>query len=318
MKYLTRFRLAATPTLSLSAAAGLLIALHITHITPHTLWLKTFLNSLHIFVFAAVAILIHSAIKRLTKLESSAVFIVALVASIFLGAISEAVQIYGPRDASFADLLLDGLGAAGALLVYIGLRPSLAPGRSVRVKALFGGIVLLLFALMPLLATSSAYVWRYTVKPTLISFESPLVNTFVRPQNARLSLVYDSQLAATVGQIELQRGAWPGLIIHDIWPDWTEYSQLIIYISVPGTEFLNINIRIHDRAHKVGEQLYSDRFNKTWTLPPGNHELRIPLEQLEEAPLSRAMNLAEIDGIAIFCARKDTGRTFTLNRVFLN
>mgnify|MGYP001823314721 CR=1 FL=1 len=280
--------------------------------------MTTFLNSLHIFVFAAIAVLIHSAIKRSTNLESSAVFIFALLASVALGAISEAAQMTGPRDASVADLVLDSLGAAGALLIYAGLRSSLTPQRSLRIAALLGGVVLLLLALMPLLTISSAYVWRFTIKPTLVSFELPLVNTFVRPQNARLSVEYDSQVNTNVGHIELQRGSWPGLIIHNIWPDWTEYSELVIDISVPGTTSLDIHVRVHDRAHNAGEQPYNDRFNKTWSLPAGSHELRIPLEEIQSAPVGRAMNLSQIDGIVIFCTRHEAGRTFTLHRIFLN
>jgi hypothetical protein len=313
-----RIRLLATPTLCLAAVATLLIGLHETHLSPHSLWAKTFLNSVHIFVFAIIAILLLNAITRLSNLNSLSTFLLALCVSIALGAMSEAAQIDGPRDASFADFVFDSLGAAGALLIFAGLRPSIVPKQSGRIAAFVSGVVVLLIALVPLLTISSAYVWRLAIKPSLISFESPFVNTFVRPQHAKLSVKFDSSNDAKVGQIELHRGAWPGLIIHDIWPDWTEYSKLVIEVSVPGTEALDIHVRVHDRLHTTGEQLYNDRFNKKWTLTAGAHELRIPLDSVRTAPLNREMDMSRIDGIVIFCTRKEAGRVFTLKRLYLN
>ena len=131
-------------------------------------------------------------------------------------------------------------------------------------------------------------------------------------QNATLEIIDHPSTSRKVGQVTLSDGAWPGILFHDLWPDWRPYSMLIIDLVVAGEAPLDINVRVHDRIHEQGDQAYKDRFNLTNRLRPGPQTLRISIDEIRNAPEGRIMELSQIDGIVIFCSAKDAGRQFKL------
>ena len=112
-------------------------------------------------------------------------------------------------------------------------------------------------------------------------------------------------------------GPWPGLIIHDIRPDWRDFSTLVIELGLEELRPLDINIRVHDQQHRNGEQPYRDRFNRTFELTKGADTIRIPLAEIRDAPQGRPMDLGQIDGIVIFCHARDSGREFRIGEIRL-
>ncbi len=299
------------------AAIAILILLHVAKAPAEGLWQQSFLNSLHVFVFAVVAVLLFAATKVLANLSIARRALATLVAAFLLGLVSEAAQISGPRDASLEDLFSDWFGATGALLVAIALMPTLRAKRRSRLLMSFSGLAILTFALFPLLKISAAYAERHIQKPVLVSFDSFFSRTFVRPQHSTLAIIESPSGDGNIGRITLTDGAWPGLIFHDIWPDWRPYSELVIDLQLGTQAPSEIHFRVHDQLHQVGEQPYSDRFNLTRELQPGPHTLRIPLETIRHAPTGRQMDLSKIHGIVIFCSAKDAGRKFDLINIRL-
>ena len=304
-------------SISLVSAIILIVVLHVAHIVALNLWTETFLNSMHVVVFALVGLLIFAGLASCSNMSVRRRIVTTLIASFTLAAISEAAQIAGPRDASYGDLLLDCMGSAGALLLLAGLRTPRSVRRLKQYFLIGSGCTVLFLALLPLAVISTAYLWRNYNTPILISFNSILAQTFVRPQNAELSIAALEHGTEKIGYVTLRRGAWPGLIIHDIWPDWEPYSDFIIDISLPEGDPLDIHVRIHDQAHRAGEQLYTDRFNMSRMLAPGFHSLRIPLDAIQSAPLGRQMDMSMIDGIVIFCTQDQIGRVFAVHEIRL-
>lgn len=294
----------------LSAAAALLIALH--KVTPPVvgLWQQTALNSSHVFVFAFVALAFLAATAQLTRLSVWQQFFVALLAALVSGTASEAAQINTMRDASLEDLLSNWLGAAAALLLATAFRRGLSASKISRIAVVLSAVLVLVVALFPLLKVSAAYLERNADKASLVSSGDFFFRTFALPQNASLSVVeIDGRMSR---RVDLRDGAWPGVVFHDVWPDWTAHSSLVVELSLPDAAPLTVHIRVHDRAHRVGEQPYNDRFNVRRELAPGWNTVRIPLETIRNAPLGRQMDLSQIDGIVVFCAPKDAGRRFDL------
>lgn len=294
-------------------AIAILLGLHFWRLSPDGLWVETFLNSVHVAVFSIVTLLIYAGLSLTPALTTRHRLLVTAAVCLALGAASEAAQISGPRDASFADLALDYLGVAATLLFIAALKSTMR--RSMRLVFSGTGIVLFAVALLPLISVSAAYAWRYSSFPVLVSFDSSFVHTFIRLQHADI-LIRQTEVK-NVAVISLRDGPWPGLIVHDLWPDWTGFGTLAIEISVPGSEPLETNIRVHDRLHRNSEQLYSDRFNTTFSLAPGNHTIRVSLEEIRNAPARRAMDLSQIDGLVIFCKRKEKGHAFEIREIRL-
>ena len=207
-------------------AATILVLLHKARISADGLWTQTFLNSLHVVVFAVVALLLFAATKAIPNASITRRALIALLAAFVLGIISEAAQLSGPRDASLEDLVSNWLGAAGALLIGVGVMSKASANTRSRFPLLLAGTTVLIFALFPLLKVSAAYAERNIQEPVLVSFDSYFAKTFVRPQHSTLTIVRSTSGDEVVGRVSLTEGAWPGLIIHDVWPDWSPYSEL--------------------------------------------------------------------------------------------
>ena len=286
--------------------------LHFYAPAPSGLWTQILLESLHVPVFGIVALSLFVATgsrRDWGPLQRAAV---ALAVAIALAVLSEGAQISGPRDASIEDLVSDWLGAGAALLFALALsrRHPFLP--ATRVGFTLAGLASCLIALWPLISVSAAYLERNLQQPMLISFDHHFGKTFRRAQHTTLDLRHDPTTGKTTGIITLEEGAWPGLIFHDVWPDWRDYSTLVVELGLEGDAPLEINIRVHDHVHKLGDQPYNDRFNLSYELQPGRHTLRIPLEQIHNAPKGRRMDLSQIEGIVVFCSSEHAGRQFQL------
>ncbi len=120
-----------------------------------------------------------------------------------------------------------------------------------------------------------------------------------------------------IGKVTFESGPWPGLVFHDIWPDWSEYSFLVIELGLDDPSPLDIHVRVHDRIHSLGNQPYDDRFNMTYTLENGSQVIRIPLGVIRAAPRTRQLDLSRIHGVVLFATRAETGRMFELVEIRL-
>ena len=264
-----------------------------------------------------IALGIFISLRFLTGFRFRICVAAAAVLTIFLGVLSEAAQIQGPRDASFSDLLADWLGAASALILLLALARSSPLRRKSRTICAAIGIGLLLLALQPLISVSAAYIERNHNVPVLFSSDSWFGSRFLRLQNSSFDLVNDSQRQEQVATVTFDKEPWPGLVFHDIWPDWTEYSTLTIEMASTDSETVELQIRVHDKTHNRGNQPFSDRFNMAYTLKSGHHLLRIPLKQIRLAPSGREMDLSQIHGLVIFTTENEIGKSFNLKQIRL-
>ena len=162
-----------------------------------------------------------------------------------------------------------------------------------------------------------AFIERNLQVPTLVSFESRFGDTFVQTKNADLRVIQSHKVDRKVGMVVLGKGSWPGVAFHDLWPDWRNYSTLVIDIAVDANEALELNVRVHDIEHGLTGQSFDDRFNTSFTLSPGTHALRIPLDAIQEAPKARKMDLTQVSALVLFSQAKYAGRTFTIHEISL-
>jgi len=310
----------ANPVLALSMlglVTALLLLLHLVSPPTTGLWMQTFANSLHVPVFGTIALCIFVLAGTIEGFDLRQRAVTAIGATFLLGALSEAAQIPGPRHASIEDLVSDWLGAAGVVLLAMAISRAGSISRPLRGTVAIAGTSLLLIAVAPLIQISAAYIERNIQKPLIVSFDSHFGRRFFLLQHARLRLSRQAETGKNIANIVLLEGAWPGLIMHDVWPDWRAYSSLVIELGLSGDLPLDINIRVHDRLHTKGQQPHNDRFNMEYVLRPGVHTLRVPLARIMNGPANRQMDLSEIEGIVIFCSAGQAGRSFQLASIRL-
>ena len=300
-----------------TVVAVLLLLLHFYRPSAGGLWMHTFFESLHVPVFAAISMCIYW-IFRISARQTLLFRVLAVMTvCCALGAGSEYAQISTPRDASVEDLLHDILGAAAGLFLMMGFAERKRLTKSGSAFFIVAGLAIGVGSVWPLVEVSAAYLERYSNKPALVSFGDRYGGIFRRTQHASLSIEPDPATGEYLGRIRLLEGPWPGLIFHDVWPDWRSYSNLIVELELDATEPLEVNLRVHDRQHRLGNQPYADRFNMTYSLPPGAHDIVIPLSSIRQAPRDREMDMSTIDGIMIFCGTGNAGREFTIRQIRL-
>ena len=293
--------------------ALLLLSLHFYVPTDRGLWWRIFLETLHFSVFGLVAISLFGLVSERSSWFPGVTKAFAI--TVVLSLLSEVVQIPTARDASLDDVLLNCSGAISFLLAItaISSRSGLAP--RYRGLAAVAAIAILVFGTAPLIRVSLAYLERNHQVPVLLSLDARFGDTFIRKQN--ISFTRESGQYGTCARIRLGQGPWPGVALHDIWPDWSDYRTLIIDVDVDGEHAIELSVRIHDREHIHGQQLYSDRFNTRFTLEPRRHLLNIPIASVVEAPRNRQMNVRDIQSLILFSTTAYSGRSFCLHEIRL-
>jgi len=298
-------------------AAAMLLSLHFFRPVHGGLWLTTFYNFLHFPVFGVVALAIFGITGVFFKRQPWQRVVIAGIVMFIVSILSEAAQIPGPRDASLDDLISNWFGAASFLLIAVAVSFQNHLSKKGRGLCGIGGTILLLIASWHLITVTAVYLERNARIPVLATFDSWLGSRLVLKQNAQVTLVKLDTDERTWAQVTLDDGNWPGLVFHDLWPDWSSYEALVLELKPTDDRPLEINIRVHDRQHTRYGQPYSDRFNMHITLEKEGRIVRIPLDDIAEAPGSRAMNMTRIAGLVIFCSRDKAGRAFLLTDIRL-
>ncbi|MDH3416705.1 MAG: VanZ family protein [Gammaproteobacteria bacterium] len=294
---------------------ALLLVIHFATPSLSGLWLQTLYDSLHVPLFGIIAVC--ALLITPPHWPRRKRLLAVLGAVVGLSALSEIAQIPTARDASLSDLLADFLGAAGFIAVAIVFSTSISVPKGRGRYLVVLGFALIFWPLLPLTKVSAAYLERSQLLPELISFDSRFGDMFFYVQNAEFRKIRSSAITSYSAEVSLGDGPWPGIIFHDLWPNWEPYSNLTIEIENPGAEPLPVNIRVHDRAHRDGDQPYGDRFNRSADLAPGTQTIRIALADIQSAPSGRQMNMAEIDGLVVFCTQQESGRKFVLHNIRL-
>jgi hypothetical protein len=91
----------------------------------------------------------------------------------------------------------------------------------------------------------------------------------------------------------------------------------VIRFYNPSSEPLNLNVRIHDRAHETN-YLFRDRFNLSIQLQPGWTDLEIPLNDVKNAPRDREMNMRQISNLMVFTSRLTSEITLYIDNIYLS
>ena len=78
---------------------------------------------------------------------------------------------------------------------------------------------------------------------------------------------------------------------------------------------LDVSIRVHDRTHNWE---FADRFNRTFRLGPQSRTtVRVPLLEIERAPLGRRLDLQHVANFQLFTSGVNAGRELYVSRIWL-
>ena len=216
------------------------------------------------------------------------------------------------RDVDITDVWRDVLGALiGFFFSPVSLNKQLLKVSQVVL------IFLLLHQLIPWFMTLADEINARNQFPILSDFESEIELTRWESGDASISI---SNALAYSGnnslKVDFGTEKYSGFGLKYFPNDWSEYNNLSLAIYNREQAF-KITIRIHDHLHTQGEQVFSDRFNKTMVLEKGWNTIDISLANVAKAPKTRRLDLSRVSGLGIFVTEQSAPKTIFLDSVKL-
>lgn len=297
----------------LAAVMALLLFLELFEPWSTTLLWRQIFDFGHLPLFGVISILILGLVKLAggSRLSIPGRYGATLALTALVAALSEAVQIGGPRDADFYDFLRDVVGALSFLLVHLSGDPvarqavPAIPANYRRWTLLVAAVLISAVSAFPLARVSVAWVNRDLMFPTLFSFEHWWEQPFVHADNATATVVIqgsqgDSTTPNHALRVDFRAATYTGLILQDFYPDWRGYTQLSFRVHSRSAQTEQLRLRIDDTQ---AQNRREDRFERIIELPPGPTEITLPLAEIVHGlPSSRLLNLSRVKRIVLFSA----------------
>jgi len=233
------------------------------------------------------------------------VLIVIGSCAIGLGFAIEVVQPSFGRSFSWRDLAFD---CAGISIAMVRLLCAQRSALMVSLIALIGTICLL-----PLLQVLRVE-WRLRQEfPQLFSANHDWAMHQIQADGATKRVLLNEERYGVETRFLPQQ--YSRFVVTHFLPDWRNHHTLSFEIVKADDRPMQIVCRIHDKHHSNS---YSDRFNRTFQLKHGWNLFSVPLGEVQNAPRSRAMDMANITGLACFSHNLNETRTLYFHRIYLD
>lgn len=315
-------RLAAQPThqgaARLIGAAGIVLVTIFGNLPGDRLLWRTLEDFAHCPAFIALSIIAISSWPAAVKPRKA--ITVTVLGCALVGVGIEFAQSFTGGDTSADDVFTDLLGTTIGLSLYARYsgRWSLSPTR--RLWLAIAATAAFVVALVPVAWTAAAYANRDLKFPTLASFRTPLDLAFIDMDGTFRIERLPSQLSIHDGETAIRvdipaHRDYSGVFLDEPHADWSGYETLVLDLANAGDEAIVLRLRVHDRQH---DQALTDRFNETITLAARSRQsIRIPIEQIAHAPVTRRMDLRAISGVGLFSRARDEDAAFYVARISL-
>jgi hypothetical protein len=303
------------------AVIALLLFLELFEPWRSNLWWRELFNFGHWPLFGVIGLLLLSVTRLFPGLRRSTLrpYVLAAAAAALLAALSEIVQIGGPRDADIYDFLRDSSGILSFLLIRLSFdRQALesVPAvnrRGIRSILCVAAIGLFFISSLTIIRLSIAWMNRDRAFPVLFTFEHRWEATFFTSDNAGIAIVNDAMVgsgttANQVLQIDYRAATYTGLILQDFFPDWSSFDTLSVTVYSLSQQPEQILFRVDDVYSRKD---HLDRFERVIPLPPGQTDLRLPLFEIAHGPGGRLLDLKHVKRIVLFSADQPR-RAFSL------
>lgn len=268
----------------------------------------------HIAYFALLSVLL-SRWRFVIQRPLAGQWIIILSFTLLVGVSVEFAQYSVARTPDTGDIFRDLTGSL-LVLVFGSFRSKLRPARwrhSLQVAVL----VLLLGQLWPLTRSLADEALARHQFPLLSGFETPFeIDRWA--DGARLSV--ETMPAISNGRflkVSLTTDQYSGTALNYFDGNWAPFRTLKISLYNPGEAALQITCRIHDLQHADGYEEHEDRFNRKFLLIPGWNHIEIDLNEVEESPASRSMDMSRIRGLGLFVVSLPAPRKLYLDNVRL-
>ena len=217
------------------------------------------------------------------------------------GALIELAQTLFGRTADPGDVARNALGGLIGLFFLIPERRAVPklPRRLVQ-----AAVALLVAAqIWPLVADLADEAAARRRFPVLADFETPF-EAGRWSGNAAFGIDRGMHRGGAASlRVVLNTSQYSGVFLDYFPGDWRGFRTLEIALHNASPQELSLVCRIHDRAHTLGAQHLEDRFNRSFSLPPGWTTVAVDLEEVAAAPKGRRMDMSQVSGLGLFAIR---------------
>ncbi len=291
----------------------LVLAQQVLTFPTETLLARALNNFAHTPWFLIVTLLIWLLIKTYYFSSFRNQFMACCLLAFALCVIAEAFQIFTSRQASLSDVARNCLGAMSALSLVFAMHYG---GKHRSHIVVFGFMLAASFHLVAMKSVVDV-MWQKYLRaqsfPVLADFanSADLSSQYVRG-NWKIEaspVEWSEQKAQNLAKIHLNEGTrWPGLILREPFPDWSDFQTLLINAYLDADTPLALTLRI--------ETFYDSGQDSTTQLSllPGPNKLEFPLLQIVPSMDSKG---ARIKAMHLFGDHTQAGRSFYLESISL-
>lgn len=293
---------------AITAIAGIVALIVLADVPGTARYASVLQNAAHAPAFAALLLLFMSPGVPGERSLRRCLGAFALALALALG--TELVQWFIGRDAEWADVGQDALGAAVAALGWLVVHRALKPG-AIRLGALGACVVLIGVWMLPLAQCAQAYWQRARMFPVLVELRSARDLYFSEVRGGPFGVAAGHFL-----EINLEGDRWPGLALIEPQADWRGWQVLNIEVSNPGTQPLRVSVRVDDRASKGR---FANVFNGSFECAAGGTAVqRIALPALRSNDGSHQLDLEHISRLVVFHDGPSPGARLRIHRAWLS
>lgn len=311
---------------ALALIAILLVTVVLAPVSGSTRWMRTLQDSAHGPVFGCIALLALGILRTRPRFESQAPwrqYLIALGVAALLGVASELAQIPVGRDASFADVRHDLLGALAFLAVASVFDRRLHRAAQRHVARV--GIFLVAACALGVLAAPMAravveYQRRDASFPVIADFSHRFDRYFVSQnvtaiEAAGLPPPWSTRANESAMRVTFLAGAYPGIDFFELLPDWSAYSTLALDLTNPTSSPLVLTLLVLDADH---DYELEDRYTGSVIVPASTRRVtRVALADIEAGPPQRRIDLRRIDRVVLFRDQACEAGEMYVSRVWL-
>jgi len=262
------------------------------------------------FVFAYALLTYWFWIKR-ESMQRQLLFLILAV--LVIGIFIELLQVKFQRDLDFHDVWRDLLGMFLFFFFFARVRRFI-PKVFLRSTQLCLILFLLVELYFPLHAIADEII-SHKQFPVLSDFETPFEMDRWNGDAKMERINGFSHTGKACGKIILTTDLYSGVSLNYFPRDWHGFRYLEFYLFSENN--LRMTCRIHDDIHITNREPFEDRLNKRLFLHPGWNHLIITIQEIENAPAGRKMNLKKIINLGIFTSRLSSPITIFIDDVRL-
>lgn len=284
--------------------------------SPHELrWMAEISIAGHMMVFFLGAYLVYTYVPGFSARSLPGQILLLAAAALAASILIEGLQSLIPGRYASMD---DGLANIAGAMAFVSVK-----NRRNIVKPFLLHIATAALAAMllwPFFRAAADDLIACTQFPLLADFETPFeASRFIRG-TGRFS-VSDEHAFSGGRSLRATFGTQPysGIALEYMPRNWRGYDHLHFAVYNPQKMPITLHLRIHDIPHaKSGRMIYADRFNRTYSLAPGEwNVIVIPLSAIKNAPQTRRMNMGKITNMGFFVAHEPSPVTLFIDDIRL-